>query len=668
MDNLEQLVGRELVGFNLVRLLGEGGMAAVFLGENALDPTITRAIKVVRPELSGRKEFLTRFAEEARILERLQHPNIVGFYGVRRDQGFLVMELEMLSGCTVGEEQQARVGSHLPVDEVARWIAQAAQGVAVAHKMGVVHRDLKPDNLFLDKSGAIKVLDFGIARALDEADRRTKATAAGKVPGTPAYMAPEVCEGATPGPGADVYALGMTLYELLLGFHPFLPPGEPPLSGIQLMFAHIQRQLPSIREARPDVSEVLEQIILRSMAQDPTQRYPSARELADALNGVVAQAGGGAGSGKAGMTRLDLPTFQSGASARSGAFTASSTGTPAGGGSRSTAGVTIRSGSDYETSAPEEKKSRAPLIAAALIVLGGAGAGGWYYTQEEPPPPELVEEGPKALENPWITVEPPRHISSRDPVLLGRGASKQPIGFHPDKGITPPTYAYQLQQHEVSFGELELWLEDRPDRAYPVPSTVPDDADARWDLPAVGVPWEVAQAYCKTLGANLPTEEEWEFAARGKELRPYPWGSQPLDLNRTNTLKGPGGRVQAVMLTGQDYTPGPESQRIYDLVGNAREWTLDLYRENLPKEMHCRGKGRRCLDAYEQGVSVPDIGLSIRVVRGMVLNKPAPDPLPDVGSAFRYSLCATGPCTAKLGSALEDVGFRCARPAPDEEK
>lgn len=281
-------VGAEVSGYRLTHLLGEGGMATVFRGENLLNPTIVRAIKIVHPELGGRREFVKRFAAEASILERLSHPNVVKFYGVRQDQGRLVMELELLEGSTL----TTRLGPGLPpvaLKDAVGWALQAAQGLEAAHALGVLHRDIKPDNLFVvrDANATLKVLDFGIARALDESASDTRQTKAGTTPGTAAYLAPEVWKAAEPTAAVDVYALGLTLLELALGRHPFLRPGQRPLSSAQLMYLHLQEPLPLLRAERPDAPEVLEQVISRATAREPSARYATARELGEALRGVL---------------------------------------------------------------------------------------------------------------------------------------------------------------------------------------------------------------------------------------------------------------------------------------------------------------------------------------------------------------------------------------------
>ncbi len=281
---LDGLIGRELAGYLLTAKLGEGGMAVVFRGENVLDRSIVRAVKVVHPHLSSQEEFSRRFALEARVLERLQHPNVVRFFGLRQAQvdatTLLAMELELLDG----EPLTNRIRTGIAVAEALEWVRQAAEGVAAAHALGVVHRDLKPDNLFLTRAGQVKVLDFGIARAADDARRTTNLTAADVIPGTTGYMAPEVCNGLPPSTSSDVYALGIVLYELLLGRHPFIEPGLHPPSGLQMMMAQVQKPMPAIRLSRPDVSDGLELVMESATQKDPRRRPQSASELAEALS------------------------------------------------------------------------------------------------------------------------------------------------------------------------------------------------------------------------------------------------------------------------------------------------------------------------------------------------------------------------------------------------
>jgi serine/threonine-protein kinase len=629
--NDEIRIGDELAGFRITQAIGEGGMARVFRGENLVDSAIVRALKVVHAELAARREFATRFAEEARILERLQHRNIVRFFGVRRDRTQLVMELELLEGSALSDLLAS--GKRPSLNEVVGWLRQAAEGVAAAHELGIVHRDLKPENLFLTKDGTIKVLDFGIARAVDEADRATRATQAGTTPGTAAYIAPEVWEGAIPAAAADVYALGLCLIELAIGHHPFSPPNEPRKSGPQMMFAHVQGKIPLLRSVRADAPELLEQVVARAVATNPRQRYTSARELADALRTVAERlpaASTKAASGANNRTDFALPQFAP---------------------QPSTAGAVVLG---------NEKKSgsRAPLVAGgALVCL--AVVGGVAFVLHHPKEEAAVAAANSAssasaapsdasappLKNRWVHID--GAANGRSAVVLGVTDEKSPDpGFRPSRKLTAPSAAYELQQHEVTWEEFEPFLEAHPDAADPVPEWVPSDKAARKNLPVVGLSWTHALEYCQSVGGFLPTEEQWEFAARGPELRPFPWGADSLDRARTAVFLGPNGKLREVSTSIQDQTPGDEVSSLHDMAGNAMEWTADLYRDDRP-------------DQDESWVQ--EGGLTYRALRGL-----PPTTTPKAtknAAAYRQALCATGPCPADVAKVLAWVGFRCARRA-----
>ena len=285
-------------------MLGQGGMAAVFRGENLLDSAIVRAIKVVHPWLAEDPVFAKRFAEEARVLEQLQHPNIVRFYGVRREGDQLLMELELLEGEPLSNIIRQAGEDGIPVQSAVNMIAQAARGLAVAHGQGVVHRDLKPDNLFLTNAGHVKILDFGLARALDEAERAGSLTRTGAVPCTPAYLAPEVCQQAKPSRASDVYALGMTLYEMLMGRHPLISPGSRP-SPMEFMFAQVQQELPPLSESRPDLPAGLVEVAVKATAKKPGERYQDGAELLRALESSGLPGSSGVGEVGAGLKAGD---------------------------------------------------------------------------------------------------------------------------------------------------------------------------------------------------------------------------------------------------------------------------------------------------------------------------------------------------------------------------
>jgi len=655
---LNALVGQELAGFRLTTMLGEGGMAVVFRGENTLDSTITRAIKVVRPELSSNPEFVKRFTEEARTLERLQHPNVVRFYGLRRERGLLVMELELLSGDSLVSYMK-RAPRGLPLEEAIRLMSEAADGVAAAHAMGVVHRDLKPENLYLTSAGPLKVLDFGIARAIDDADRAGKLTQVGMTLGTPAYMAPEVCNGATPSETADVYALGLTLFEVLAGFHPLLPEGSARLSSAQMMFAQVNKSVPSLASARPDAPATLGEVVARAVAKDPRDRFPDAASLAVALRGVRVMTpahpnGAGMPAMRADLANLRAPAQSYpdvGGQSTSFALPAVGGNTPAGGrprlasspmlapdGANTSFGLPLPSDSDGtgqrraisgDLEPRGKKKSTVALAAVALGAVAGSalvmfalshGKGGEHPESTEArgaSSAEVAPSGsapamaaPSSADNKWIRIEVPSV-----PLTLGVPDNTPAAvrGIRRARKMMAPASAYDMQQHEVTWGEIAPWLAKNPTQKVVEPPGLPTDAAARKMLPVTGISWEAARFYCKSIGGTLPREEEWEYAARGPKLRRFPWGDQPLDLERTNAFAGKGAKLKPVMTSDEDQTPEADAVALFDMMGNAREWTADLYREDSPPKT----------PGTDESSWVQDGNMTWRTVRGLPLEEKA---------------------------------------------
>jgi serine/threonine-protein kinase len=670
-QSLAALIGQELAGFRLTAKLGEGGMAVVFRGQNILDETIARAIKVVRPELTANVEFVRRFTEEARVLERLQHPNIVRFYGLRRERSLLVMELELMSGESLAARLKRLRG--LPVAEGVALMQQAAEGVGAAHRQGVVHRDIKPENLFITEAGVTKVLDFGIARALDDADRVAKLTVAGMTLGTPAYMAPEVCDGAVPTEAADVYALGMTLYEVLAGAHPLLGHGGSGKSTAQMMFAQVSTVIPPLNHVRGDVPAAVADVVSVALSKDPAIRFKDAGQLAQALAGVRALCSAPA-SVEANATRFEIPQI--------GARRASSPQLPPGTGRTPpfaipqidrmrTTGPTSVTRSEMAPRRGHAGKVVAAILAVVVVVglagvvwglragkldsrpslaTNGSSSGSVAVTASAAPAPAAPAAPAASIElNKWILVPPP----AGSPVVLGLpdAAGTLVRGFRHARNILAPSVPFEIQQHEVSWGELDPWLGKNAAAKFPLPTGIPEAADDRKKLPATGMPWDTAHEYCRSVGGALPREEEWEYAARGAKLRAYAWGSEGLDLGRTNAFGGKEAKLKSVMTNDQDQTPDDDAVALYDMMGNAQEWTADLFRTDLNPQ------------TPSEEAWVQEGGMSWRAVRGFPLEEPPPRAMSMVNAAYRTALCASGPCPKGTEERRRFVGFRCVRHA-----
>jgi tRNA A-37 threonylcarbamoyl transferase component Bud32 len=273
----ESAAGRRLGGYRLVALLGAGGMGEVYAAEEEADLPRRVAVKVMRPEQAARADARARFLREARAAARLQHDHVVPIYYVGEDGGVPFFVMPLLPGETL--EDRLRRESALPPAEVLRVGREAAEGLAAAHAAGLVHRDVKPSNLWLEApSGRVKVLDFGLAREAGSADGLTRD---GAVVGTPGYLAPEQADGRPADTRCDLFGLGCVLYRAATGRPPF--GGQ---TSVALLRAVAEFDPPAPSAVRPGVPAVLSDLILRLLEKDPADRPASAREVAATLRAV----------------------------------------------------------------------------------------------------------------------------------------------------------------------------------------------------------------------------------------------------------------------------------------------------------------------------------------------------------------------------------------------
>lgn len=258
--------------YRIIDTLGEGGMANVYLAEDIILQRKV-AVKILRLDLQKEPQTLARFQREALATSELSHPNIVMVLDVGTDHGLPYMVMEYVDGPDLKE--YIRANSPLNLGNIIKIMDQILSAMSLAHKHNVIHRDLKPQNILMDKHGNIKIADFGIAVALNQNSVTQTNSAIGSVH----YMSPEQTRGGLVTKQSDIYSLGIILYELITGNVPF--NGD---SAVSIALKHAQEPIPSIRKQDPNIPQPLENVVSKATAKDPRDRYNSAKEMKDDLD------------------------------------------------------------------------------------------------------------------------------------------------------------------------------------------------------------------------------------------------------------------------------------------------------------------------------------------------------------------------------------------------
>lgn len=276
MDHQPTWIGRTLSGrYRIEAMLGQGGMSAVY---KATDPNLKRvvAVKLIHPHLSSDPSFVVRFESEASAVASLRHPNIVQVYDFNNDSGVYYMVLEFIPGETLYDrlKRSADTGRQITIEEAIKYTVHISDAVGFAHQRGLVHRDIKPANIMLDVQGQAILMDFGIVKILGGASH----TSTGAVVGTARYMSPEIIRGEVADHRADIYSLGVTLFEMISGRPPFMAE-----SAMTLMMMHLNDPVPNVRSFRSDIPPELVRILEKCLAKDRNDRYQSATEFSSDL-------------------------------------------------------------------------------------------------------------------------------------------------------------------------------------------------------------------------------------------------------------------------------------------------------------------------------------------------------------------------------------------------
>ncbi len=643
LSMIDTMIGTVLDGrYRLDKLIGEGGMGDVYRATHVHIDT-EFAVKLLKPEFVANQTAIKRFQLEAKAAGRIHHPNAVKVtdFGVTPERiVYLVMEL--VQGKSL--RSLMRMSGKFDYLRAVNIVRQVCAAVDAAHRGGVIHRDLKPDNILIEKVQEferVKVLDFGIAK-LKETKTDAFLTQAGTIIGTPQYMSPEQCQGKPLGPGSDIYSIGILLYEMLTGEVPF--DGD---STLQVVYRQLHEQPRQLLELSPNAPPTLAQVVMRALEKEPEQRQSSAIELSDELKDAMEAIGEGGSLStsspltvrplKSAETRIpteELPTLEKKSNAPSSRAEGPASGFAGGsfGGitpspDRSTTALSrpssannvITDNAEMGRPTPSEQRvataqnqpdlqlgineaatggnSRIQLIAAAAIVLAALAGVIIYFNMgsSQPGPEPRITPTPGA--SPGVSPEGMTYIPGGK-FMMGRNDGASDEGPAHEVEVKP----FFLDAQEVTNQDYRKFVEatSRKTPKHWIYDGVyaPDEAM----YPVTYVTWEDATTYAKWAKKRLPTEAEWEYAARGGDKQYlYPWGNQ-WQAGYANVDRKSQPRPAPVGSFGKDISPFG----IHDMAGNVSEWVQDFYSKKYGAKPDPRFRvyrGGNFLDAPDRGTN-----------------------------------------------------------------
>ncbi len=517
---MSNLIGQSLGRYHLLEQLGEGGMAVVYKAyDTRLETDV--AVKVIRterlaPEILQRS--LKRFEREAKALARLTHPNIVKVTDFGEYEGKPYLVMEYLPGGTL--KNRIKQGP-IPWGDAIRLLLPIAEALDFAHSQNMIHRDVKPSNILLTERGQPMLTDFGIAKILD-LEETQDLTGTGMGVGTPEYMAPEQWTGKASAL-SDQYSLGVVLYEMLTGRKPYI--ADTPAA---ILLKQATEPLPRPGQYARDLPEKVEKVLLKTLTKNPEDRYQSMEEMASAWQNALESKG------------QVMPSISGSAKSRQKPRVEAIA-------TQETLGTIDQS--DYEEEFVEAQPSR-------IVEYDGkkeltiAIASGVEMAFVRVPAGEFLMGSPDGI---GINDEHPQHEIYLDEFWM----SKTPV----------TNLQYQVFIEATGYLPPDYWKDNR-------------SPDGKKQHPITFVSWTDSNTFCAWASRvskqkiRLPTEAEWEKAARGTDKLLYPWGSQKPSRDLCNYLK----LFSADTSPVEQFSPqGDSPYGCADMAGNVWEWTADWY-------------------------------------------------------------------------------------------
>lgn len=609
----DSLIGARLGKYEIQTRIGRGGAGTVY---RAHDPDLNRdvAIKVLAPHLVENQELVERFHREARLAAQLDHPNIVTIYDVGTEGGWHYFVMQYLDGPTLSEIIQEK--APLSGNETLAVLRPLADAIDYAHRHGIVHRDIKPGNIIVNSQGQVKLTDFGIVQASHE----SPLTITGNILGTPNYMSPEQVEGQSVNGRSDQYSLGVMTYEMLSGQLPFQVqnPGA-------LLYKIAHEQTPPIGRLQPNLPQEVDIVLERVLAKKPEKRFETTRDFVETLARALSREPKESGIQTMAFWRKTPSLFWllGGLAVLALIWV-----------------IVIQAGdssSEMDPSAPAAASKSTRIIAAEpaqarmldsqnvemiLVPAGTFVMGSDTGNSFEQPSHSITLDGY------WIDMT---EVTNRQ-----FAAFVKATGYRTEAERQGSGYVYSDQGRVLTKGAN--WQH---------PEGPDSSLDGMEEHPATQISWFDALAYCQWRGVRLPTEAEWEMAARGDDQRTHPWGEgfheEQLNLCDTNcpfdwriTNQDDGYRFTAPVGT---FPSGASPYGLLDMEGNVREWVADWY----DPEYYRRSPAHK--------PSGPASG-EMRVVRGSAWND------------IEWEIHITDRYFHAPSYAGDDVGFRCAKDLP----